>query len=341
MIAADPGHFGALNDLGTLLYNTDYRAAARTTYAEAVRRHPDNPIGRINLANALLADDRPEEARAHYDIALHLAPDHPDAHQGMANLLQSLGDSDGARRHIRLSVRGRGVTALPYRGEGEPIRVLLLVSAAGGNVPTRFLLDDTQFADFQLPVEAHTDATVLPPHDLVFNAVGDADPAPRPWTTWRPSSPAPMRRLSIPPIASALPAAPPSPGDLADTRGCVRHRRWSCIPRETLKQTARRFGYPLLLRSPGFHTGRHFTKVETAADLAEAAAALPGRRLLLIDRIPGRPRRRGPGAQVPRDAGRRRALSSAPGPVRRLEGPLLSPPIWPSSPSIARWRKPS
>jgi tetratricopeptide (TPR) repeat protein len=287
VIAADPGHFGALNDLGTLLYNSDFRAAARTTYAEAVRRHPHNPIGRINLANVLLADDQPQEARAHYDEALRLAPDHPDAHQGLANLLQSLGDSDGARRHILQSVQGREATALPYRGEGPPIRVLLLVSAAGGNVPTRFLLDDEVFAVFQLPVEAHTPATVLPPHDLVFNAVGDAD----------------LCAQALDDVAAILartPAPVINPPDrvrptgrvaiarrLADIEG-VRAPRVQRVPRETLKQTARSFGYPLLLRSPGFHTGKHFSKVGTPADLAEAAAALPGRSLLMIQYLDAR-----------------------------------------------------
>ena len=56
VITARPDHFGALNDLGTLLYNTDFRSAARLTYAEAVKHHPDNPVGHINLANALLED---------------------------------------------------------------------------------------------------------------------------------------------------------------------------------------------------------------------------------------------------------------------------------------------
>jgi hypothetical protein len=287
VIARDPAHFGALNDLGTLLYAGDFRAAARTAYAEAVRRHPDNPIGRINLANALLADDQPTEARAHYDAAFRLAPDHPDAHQGMANLLQSLGDAEGARRHILRSVKGRGAAALPYRGKGEPVRVLLLVSAAGGNVPTRFLLDPAQFAVFQLPVEAHTPATVLPPHDLVFNAVGDAD----------------LCAQALDDVAAILartPAPVINPPDrvrptgraaiarrLGDIEG-VTAPRVQRVPREMLKQTARSFGYPLLLRSPGFHTGKHFTKINTPADLAEAAAALPGRALLMIQYLDAR-----------------------------------------------------
>ncbi len=41
--------------------------------------------------------------------------------------------------------------------------------------------------------------------------------------------------------------------------------------------------YPLLLRSPGFHTGEYFVRVEAETDLAAAVAELPGRDLLLIE----------------------------------------------------------
>ena len=287
VIARAPAHFGALNDLAGLLYSADFRAAARLTYAEAVRHHPDNPIGRINLANALLANDEVAEARAHYEAALRLDPDHPDAHQGMANLLQSLGDTEGAQRHVRRSVLGRGVVALPYRGEGPPRRVLLLVSAAGGNVPTRFLLDDRLFAVFQLPVEAHTEATVLPPHDLVFNAVGDADLCAAALDAVQ----AILGRTDAPVINPPDRVRPTGRAAiahrLADIEG-VRAPKVMLVARETLKPAARGFGYPLLLRSPGFHTGKHFLKVETPADLAEAAAALPGRRLLMIEHLDAR-----------------------------------------------------
>ena len=45
-------HFGALNNLGVLLHAAGFRSAARTAYTEAVTRHPDNPKGHLNLANA-------------------------------------------------------------------------------------------------------------------------------------------------------------------------------------------------------------------------------------------------------------------------------------------------
>ncbi|MDB5459786.1 MAG: Pyridoxal-dependent decarboxylase [Caulobacteraceae bacterium] len=287
VIARAPTHFGALNDLGTLLYNSDFRAAARLTYAEAVRHHPDNPIGRINLANALLADDRTADARAHYEAALRVAPDHPEAHQGMANLLQALGDGDGAGRHLQRSVRGRGIDALPYRGDGVPCRVLLLISAAGGNVPTRFLLDPTLFAVFVLPVEAHADDMVLPPHDLVFNAVGDADLGGRALDAVE----AVLRRTEAPVINRPERVRATGRAAVAERLAGlpgVRAPKVALVPRETLKQAARRFGYPFLLRSPGFHTGRHFRRIDGPADLAAAAAALPGRALLMIEFLDAR-----------------------------------------------------
>ena len=41
-------------------------------------------------------------------------------------------------------------------------------------------------------------------------------------------------------------------------------------------------GFPLLLRSPGFHTGQYFMRVETAEELAQAARDLPGEDLLVM-----------------------------------------------------------
>ena len=292
VIALEPTHFGALNDLGTLLYDTDFRTAARTAYAEAVRHHPDNPIGRINLANALLANARHDEAREHYEAALRLAPDHPDAHQGMANLLQDLGEEEAAERHRRQSYRAREITTLPYRGEGSPRRVLLLVSAVGGNIPTRFLLDDTIFAVCVLAVEAHTAATILPPHDLVFNAVGDADlGAPDLGAGALDAAAAVLARTKAPvinaPSRVRLTGRAANAERLTGLPGVVTPRLVA-TPRDEVASAAERFGYPLLLRSPGFHTGRYFQRVETPGDLAEAATGLPGRELMLIEFLDAR-----------------------------------------------------
>ena len=287
VIASAPTHFGALNDLGALLHNTDYRSAARLAYAEAVKHHPDNPMGRINLANALLANGEIDAARMHFDAALRLAPEHPDAHQGLANLLQDQGQSDDAERHRQLSYRARGITTLPHRGQGDGYRVLLLVSAVGGNVPTRFLMDDTVFAVSVMVVEAHRADQPLPRHDLVFNAVGDPDLAGSALKAVETVLARTKARVINPPARISDTGRASIARRLSGIDG-VRAPSVNLTPRDRLQETAAGMSYPLLLRSPGYHTGRHFKRVEQAGQLSSAVETLPGDELLLIEYLDAR-----------------------------------------------------
>ena len=82
------------------------------------------------------------------------------------------------------------------------------------------------------------------------------------------------------------------------------------------------FAFPLLLRSPGYHTGRNFIIVEQAAELAAAAAGLPGDDLLVIEYLDAR------GADG--NARKYRVmmiggadLSAASGDIAKLEGALF------------------
>lgn len=290
VLARDPSHFGALNDFATLLHADGYRSAARTLYREAAARHPGNPVAHVNLANLLFEDGSYDEARRHYAAALALAPDLAEAHQGLAHVLDEQGEAhDEAERHRALGFRARPVMALPFRGTGEGVALLQLVSARGGDVPTRGLIDDAVFRRWAVVPEFCPPSLALPPHRLVVNAIGDADRA-------GPSLDA----------ASALLARTPAPvinppERVRATARLVNARRlgalpgviaprMAMLPRAALGRAdapevlAREgLGFPLLLRSPGFHTGRHFTHVESAADLAQALAALPGEELAAIE----------------------------------------------------------
>lgn len=283
-----PDHFAALNDFGALLVATGCRTAARTVYAEAVSRHPGNPKGRVNLGNLLVRDGEHAAARAHFEAALRLDPNHPQAHQGLATVLAELGDRDAAARHRSAGYARNFITAIPYRGAAPPVPMLLLVSAEGGDIPTASFLDDRIFQTFAVVAEFCDPAVPLPPHRLIFNAIGDADLCRGALDAARTL----IARSAAPAINA--PAAVLDTGRVANARRLgtlpgVIAPRMAQLPRAALAGAdpaamleREGLGFPLLLRSPGHHTGRHFVKVETAAELAVAASPLPGDELLAI-----------------------------------------------------------
>lgn len=291
-----PSHFGALNDLGTLLFEHGFGSAARLTYAEAVRHHPDNPIAHVNLANLLVAAGELVAAREHYEAALRIDPDHPHAHRGMANVLAHIGDHARAGRHRDAAYRGRFITTLPYRGTQPPLPILLLVSALDGNVPTRQFLDDRVFLTSVVVAEYCDSAFPLPPHRLIFNSIGDADLCSEGLRT----AAALMERTSLEVVNR--PAAVLNTGRLLNAARLgrlpdVSTPRIIAVPRSVLlgpqgcsRLESRGFAFPLLVRAPGFHTGRHFLRVDEPNDLAAAVNTLPGGDLWVLQYVDARGR---------------------------------------------------
>jgi hypothetical protein len=286
--------FGVLNDFGTLVLNAGYGSAARSLFEEAVRRHPDNPMGRVNLANLLLMTEEYDLARTQFEAALRADPDHIHAHRGLGNLLANIGEADAARRHRDLGFREDFITVLPYRGTTAPVRVLLLVSAMGGNTPTASLLDDSVFATTVLVADYYDSKIPLPPHDILFSGIGDADVCGDSLAAAAAIVSRTRRRVINDPRAVAR------TGRLANA---VRLRgipnlivpRIAKVPRHLLaSQTAAEtvaahgLSFPLLVRAPGFHTGRHFVRVATTDALAAAAGSFPGDEAWLIEQLDAR-----------------------------------------------------
>ena len=134
----------------------------------------------------------------------------------------------------------------------------------------------------------------LPPHQLIFNAIGDAD-------LCAPALKAAARltaRTTVPVIND--PRAVMKTGRIDNARrlgavpGVVAPRTMA-IARDILAgpdgvatMASHRFAFPLLLRSPGYHTGRNFIIVEQPAELSAAAAGLPGDDLLVIEYLDAR-----------------------------------------------------
>lgn len=289
-----PANFSALNEFGTLLTNMGSIEAACRVYSEAIAHHPENPIGHVNLANLLLRASRHAEARAHYEAVLRIDPEHAPAHQGLGAVLSDIGDRAAAGHHFEKGFRGHAVSNLPYRGAAPPVTLLQLVSSGGGNIPTAPFLDDRVFLTCVIVADYFDPESPLPPHQLIFNAIGDADlcqPALRVAARL-------VARSSAPVIND--PRAVMKTGRIGNAEqlraipGVVTPRTLA-MARHTLTGpdgagsiANQGFGFPLLLRSPGYHTGRNFILVEAAAELSAAAAGLPGDDLLVIEYLDAR-----------------------------------------------------
>jgi Flp pilus assembly protein TadD len=291
-----PTHFSALNEFGTLLTSMGAIDAACRVYSEAILHHPKNPMAYVNLANLLLRANKHLEARAHYETVLRIDPDYAEAHQGLGAVLSDLGDRAGARHHFQQGFRDHAISTLPYRGTKPPIALLQLVSSGGGNIPTASLLDDSVYLTSVIVTDYLDPSVPLPPHQLIFNAIGDAD-------LCEPALEAAIRltaRTKTPVIND--PHAVMKTGRISNAErlravpGVVTPRTIA-IARDILAGpdgvaalTTHQFRFPLLLRSPGYHTGRNFIIVERAAELSAAAAGLPGDELLAIEYLDARGR---------------------------------------------------
>ncbi len=289
-----PAHVGALNNLGTLLYFTGYRTAARSAYTEAIRLHPGQPMAHVNLGNLFLEAGELAAAREHYEAALAMDAKFAAAHQGLGNLLAELGQEEAAARHQRLGHWDRCPSELPYRGEADPVSLLLLTSGRRGDVPIRHLLDDKIFRTFVVVPNVYDPGVPLPEHQIVFNAIGDADlcrqALDRAVTlmdrTFAPVINAPAAVLGTGRAANAR--------RLAEVPGVIAPRMAN-FSREALAgpdgsgALARKgLEFPLLLRAPGFHNGKHFLLVENAGRLAAALAELPGGEFTAIQYLDAR-----------------------------------------------------
>jgi glutathione synthase/RimK-type ligase-like ATP-grasp enzyme len=125
------------------------------------------------------------------------------------------------------------------------------------------------YADFFDPDEP------LPPHAVIVNAIGDADLCQ--------VALANAERIVA---RSAAPVINPPNRVRATGRQRVAHRM-AGLPGVTVPRIVRlaqaELSFPLLLRAPGYHTGQHFVRVETAQALARAVASLPQGDTLAIE----------------------------------------------------------
>jgi len=286
VLRRDPTHLAALHELAALANATGHRSAARTAYRQALRHHPGDAIAHVGLGNILADEEDAPAAREHYQAALAASPGCPEAHQGLARLLPLTPES-AASQHWQQGFADHAVVRQWYRGTAPGVQLLLLVSARGGNMPTRQWLDDRIFAVTAIHADFHDPAQPLPPHALVVNAIGDADLCDEA-----------LRRAEAIVARCSAPVINP-PALVRETGRAANATRLAGLPGVIVPRivTAHRaeldradLTFPLLLRAPGFHTGQHFVYVDRHQDLAAAAATMPDDTVLAIEYLDARGR---------------------------------------------------
>lgn len=152
-------------------------------------------------------------------------------------------------------------------------------------MPTQRWIDDRLYAVTEIYAEFFDPAEPLPPHALIINAIGDAD-----------LCATALARAEQLVARSTRPVINP-PARARATGRVENARRLGALPgviapkmrRLTRAQfPAVHLRFPLLLRAPGFHAGRHFVHVESRETLASAIAALPGKDLMAIEYLDAR-----------------------------------------------------
>ena len=279
---------GALAGLGALLANFRFRPGALIVYRQWVAVCPTDPVPRVCLANELHQTGEAEEALSEYRAALRVRPGFALAHQGIGNVRAEQGDADEAARHWALGYRDHVFSAWAYHGTEAPIRVLMPFSVAGGNLRARMLLDDTICAVTAVAIEFWTEAHGLPPHDVVVNAVSDAESGEAALARCLAFAAVTRRPVVNHPYAVSLTGRAVNAARLGRIADVVAPRT-AWLSRQALAEGAGEMllaesdlRLPVLLRSPGFHTGQHFVLVRDAVDLARQASLLPGDAVLGI-----------------------------------------------------------
>ena len=202
---------------------------------ESAQRFPRSSLALTNLGYFHILRGEPAEALHVYEAALRANPQNAEARRGLAV----------AKTQCGIAARGDSTTSAPFRGTGTPVRVLVPITLeAATSSPSA--CSTIGLRGDKLAVELHPPGEPLPPHDVVFNAVGEADSSADALRTTRMILAATNKRVLNDPDSSNAPDVWKSPAPRRHRRCRRPADRFGCSPR-------RAGSLPDLFRAPGFH----------------------------------------------------------------------------------------
>lgn len=284
VLRREPQHAGALNNLARLLHREGALRPARILFERLLESDAGNVMAHANLGIVLLELDDFAGARTHLEGALRIDDAYALAHLGLSRLFAIEGNDAEALRHQRLALGDAAVASALAGGtwsERAPRLLLLASEKQLGAVSAEWMADAT-FAISTLVVERA--GHELPAHHAIFNTISDAD-----------RNADALAAAAAIVARSSAPIVNPPDAVLATARTELSMRLGHLpdvvVPRVVAfarGAPAPDVGWPMLLRSPGFHSGQHFVQIEAPGQLEPAIAALPGESLLAIEMLPSR-----------------------------------------------------
>ncbi len=262
---------------------------AKQAYLAALAREPANVEAMTGLGELLARIGMFADARTVLEEALRVSPAHADAHRVLVIVLAALGEQAAADEHSRRDFALRPIEVTPFTGTGDPIRLLLVTAAAGVNTRTARFRDARIFETIRVAAEYVDADDPLPQHDLVFNAVGEAERA----FDALAAAERLVARTDRPVINHPRGVRAANRVDNAVRLGALGGVRTARTRRITRRAAAdpdvvRELGLPLLLRVPGHHTGEYFERIDELAQVEAALARLPGDELLAMSFLDAR-----------------------------------------------------
>lgn len=176
-IAVDRGFAAAFLDLGNCLAEIERKADAEQSLRQALAIAPRLKEAHASLGSVLLMAGRESEAEQCYRAALAIDPAMVVAHQNLAAIAAARGRTAEARGHRDAAYRQQNLFI--EQAVRPELTLLMPTTAEGGNVPWKFLFPRSRCTVLKWFVEyaSEGEAERLPPYDLVFNGIGDADAA--------------------------------------------------------------------------------------------------------------------------------------------------------------------
>ena len=277
-LALEPRDAVALNNLGDLRRNQGRLDDALAAFDRALAQRPDLAIAHCNRGVVLAELKRHDDAIAAFEQALALDPALTRAHFELAESLEESFQPAAAHAHRVAAVRRHPLATTPCTTATPTARILVLCSAGRGDVSVKFLLDRTRFEKtllfLLLPADATDDyarrTAALPPVDLVFNAIADADRG-APYLAQAAALCAAQERPVLnPPAAIAKTRRDRAGALLAGIPGLIAPptRRLSRAALAARAADPAPFTEPQLVRPAGSHGGTGLERIEQPAELA-------------------------------------------------------------------------